>query len=869
MVTPSLTEALRETRAVFDDAGTPQTTSEVAEHLDLGRRSTYDRLDRLVEHGELQTKKVGGNGRVWWRPVDETASSDDGDKDRQQAFNRQAARLEQQRDELERQLDQIFDRISDGFYALDKDLRFLYVNEHAKETLGVDESALGKNYFDLVTVEETFGQALEESLETQESVIFENYHASLGSWFENAIYPSEDGLSVYFRDVTGRKKREDHLRKTRSRLEALFENSPDMIDVLDTEGIILDANRRFCEELGYDKEGVLGKPIWEIDRLVDADDVKTLLSDFSPNERRKFDGQYVRRDGSSFPVEVHLLQLRLEGEVRFLALSRDITDRKERERALRDAKTQLEAANAAGEVGTWEWDVAENKIRVDSWLTETFGIESETVSESIELETLISQIYEEDRDRVETKIETAVEQCGEYEAEYRVRDTSGGLRWVAARGHVACDEDGNPETFPGALTDITERKRAETTLERQRKEVTALNTVNEVVRDVTDAVIEQSTREEIEQAACEGLATSEPYEFAWIAEVDTQSMEIELRSEVGVDGYLDDVELSADPEKAVGRGPAGRAMRTGEIQVSTDVFEDPTFEPWQEDAENYGYRSCAAIPIVHEETLYGLLGVYSARQGAFTEPELAVVGQLGEIVSHAIAAADRQKALISDEVTEIEFTLSDMSDVFGIDTEIEGTISYDRAVPLGDGFFLQYGTVDEDTVETLREIVEHLPQCDDLETLDRRNGSVWFRLRVSEPPITSAVASHGGKIQRAIIENNEFYLTVHLSPSVSSRKIIDAIQESYPSTKLQTRRQITRDEDPLEPLYGAVTNELTDRQETVLEAAVFSGFFEWPREASGKDIAESIGIAPPTFSQHLRKAQGKVFKSLFPDSTRP
>lgn len=43
------------------------TTTEVAERIDLGRRSTYERLARLVDHDRLETKKVGGNGRVWWK----------------------------------------------------------------------------------------------------------------------------------------------------------------------------------------------------------------------------------------------------------------------------------------------------------------------------------------------------------------------------------------------------------------------------------------------------------------------------------------------------------------------------------------------------------------------------------------------------------------------------------------------------------------------------------------------------------------------------------------------------------------------------------------------------------------------------------
>ncbi len=79
MTVPQLTDALRETLALFDEGGAPMTTTEVAERVDPGRRSTYERLERLVDHGCLETKNVGGSGRVWWQPsVDERETTEVG-----------------------------------------------------------------------------------------------------------------------------------------------------------------------------------------------------------------------------------------------------------------------------------------------------------------------------------------------------------------------------------------------------------------------------------------------------------------------------------------------------------------------------------------------------------------------------------------------------------------------------------------------------------------------------------------------------------------------------------------------------------------------------------------------------------------------
>ena len=149
-----------------------------------------------------------------------------------------------------------------------------------------------------------------------------------------AIGPDDDPIEGFITDVTERREREQRLKETSARLEALVENSPDMIDVLDPEGRIVDANQRLSDALGYDEDDLIGMGIWEIDEAVDREEVTSVISSMSVDEARKFDGEYRRADGSTFPVEVHLVRIDLQGKDRYLALSRDISVRKRREDAL-------------------------------------------------------------------------------------------------------------------------------------------------------------------------------------------------------------------------------------------------------------------------------------------------------------------------------------------------------------------------------------------------------------------------------------------------------------------------------------------------------------------------------------------------------
>ncbi len=130
--------------------------------------------------------------------------------------------------------------------------------------------------------------------------------------------------------------------RTRRRLEALFENSPDMIDIHDAEGTILDANRRFYKELGYTEGAVLGTKIWKIDQKLTPAEAYEMWDRIDVNDPMRLETVYERRDGSTVPVEVHLVRLDLQGEDRFMVISREITDRKERERELERQNERLE-----------------------------------------------------------------------------------------------------------------------------------------------------------------------------------------------------------------------------------------------------------------------------------------------------------------------------------------------------------------------------------------------------------------------------------------------------------------------------------------------------------------------------------------------
>jgi PAS domain-containing protein len=111
----------------------------------------------------------------------------------------------------------------------------------------------------------------------------------------------------------------------------------------------------------------------------------------------------------------------------------------------------------------------------------------------------------------------------------------------------------------------------------------------------------------------------------------------------------------------------------------------------------------------------------------------------------------------------------------------------------------------------------------------------------------------------AVIEDGRCHMTIQVPPGDGVRQVLDTVQEAYPDAEMVTRRQTTRDTGIDQNKMLELSETLTDRQLAVLRAAYHAGFFEWPRDASGEEVAESLDVAAPTFHQHLRKAEQKVF----------
>ncbi|MDS0283706.1 PAS domain S-box protein [Haloarcula onubensis] len=762
-----------------------------------------------------------------------------------------ASRLERQRDDIEAELEEVLGRIDDGFFAIDDDWRITHVNDRAATLLERPAGELlGRNLWEAFpeAVDTAFKQKYERALADQESTTFEEYYPPLERWFEVTVYPSDTGLSVYFRDVTRRKARERDLEQ----YERIVETVGDGIYVLDEDGTFHHVNEAFVEMTQFSRARLLGSHA----SLVFGDDFEQLEAtalrsiDRGEDDVAVFEEAVETATDETITVESRFRTFEVNGERRRAGVIRDITDRIERERDLELYATIVETVPD----GVYALDEDDRFVLVNEAFCDLVEYDREELLGAhptlVNSEALNRRANELAREVTAGDRTTAT-------LELELQTASG--ESVPVEGHFSPYSHRDLAGRCGVARDISARVERERELTRQREQLTALNNLNRVLREITEAVIEQSTREEIERTVCELLADADSYLFAWVGDADATTQTVRLREEAGVEGYLDDVTISVDPDDEHSEGPTGRAFRTGDVQTTDHAQTAPRYEPWHDHASEYGYRSSAAIPIVHEDTVYGVLNVYSDRQNAFQAAEREMVSQLGEIVGHAIAAVDRKQALLSDEVVELAFHIDDVMASLGIDEAVEGRVELEHVVSVEDDEYVLFGRATPDATGVVEAMAEEVPFYD---SVTFRDDGERFELTVTEPPVLSVIASLGGSVEEAVIEDGDYRLVVHLSPTADIGRAIETVMDAYPDATLLKRRQLSkRGTDGA--ASGDFLADLTDRQRTVLETAYYAGFFEWPRAAAGEAVADSLGVAPPTFHQHIRKAERQVFDRVF------
>lgn len=230
--------------------------------------------------------------------------------------------------------DKLLDSISDIVVVLDRELRHIYVNEAASRMSEMSpDEILGTRIQELFPgVQHTpLFSALQDVLQSGEprTIIHQLGPAGQkGRWFDDRLYPTDDGILVIGSDITERKRMVDSFSASEERFRTLFEQSLDAIFLVKPDGTAIEANQAWLDLFGYTREEL---------PHINARDTYAV-----PAERDSFLGQIhrdgvvrdevrlKRKDGTVFDCERHVVALKDSSEeiVSLQGVHRDVTERK-------------------------------------------------------------------------------------------------------------------------------------------------------------------------------------------------------------------------------------------------------------------------------------------------------------------------------------------------------------------------------------------------------------------------------------------------------------------------------------------------------------------------------------------------------------
>jgi len=662
--------------------------------------------------------------------------------------------------------------------------------------------------------------------------------------------------------------------------ESLMNSLPDLLYAADESGAVVRWNDRFETVTGYEPAEIEGMDVSSVIAAEDRDRFEEALAAVWEGEQRSVEARIESGDDQEIPYEFSNGPVKDEGgEVTGITgVGRDITERQEHHRRLSgilDTTQSLMQARDREHVG----EIAVNAAR-----------------ELLDFDVSVFRLYDGDDQTLEAVAMTdaAAELLGERPV-YEVGESNPGEVFASGEPRVIQDLDDPAlagvrsvmyypvgvhgtisvcSTEPDAFDETDEQmlallatsaaaacmraKREQDVREAREHTERVLDRVNGLVQNTVEVLVQATTREELEDGVVEQLAGADPYSFAWIGQPDVAAETLSPTAWAGeatvpIQGRSFDLSRGDDP--------VSRAYREATPQIETDL-SNLEYGPWAS-IDGNEVTALIAIPLVYKDANYGVLSVFAGESDAFDERERVVLEAIGRVVANAINAIERGRILDATEIIELEFAIDDRELLFSrLSAATDSTIESVGTDYRSDGRVRLYLSATDVDAEELVALAEDDPAVESVTCIVEHDDECLLEVVVEES-LLATLTEYGAVPREVVAENGSTRFTVELPYEAEAREVFELVEGQYPSTELLGYHERERPVETRQEFKAALSDRFTDRQETALRTAYLGGFFDWPREVDGNELAEAMDISRPTYHQHLRAAQHKVFEELF------
>lgn len=460
------------------------------------------------------------------------------------------------------------------------------------------------------------------------------------------------------------------------------------------------------------------------------------------------------------------------------------------------------------------------------------------------------------RDAPVTRMREAIENGEATTVELRNYRRDGEVFWNEVTLAPLHDDEGEVAYYVGFQQDVTRRKEAERAaarraarIERERAaQELLLDRLDGVVAEVTSGVAEARSRTDLERSVVEGLAAT--YAGAWMGTYEPASEAVVREAAAGWVGD-ETADGESVPIDEARDDPVGAAVTRAitDRRVTIRACADATTPA----------TAVAAVPLHYGDATYGVAVVFAENNSEFDEHERAVLTALGRTIATGINTLESQRTLRGEDTVELQFTVTrhpllDLAEALDCRLTYRGSVAdRDRPTSL---FELSAATGEavqaaaEGTAVTIHAVL-----------FEGEDGCL-VELSVEGDELRTLLADHGAELRDVTVESGVARITVEVARESLARSLADAVMDRFEGGDLVSYRHGDRREETRQEFVTRVRGELTDRQHAALVRAYTGGFFEWPHEATGDDLAEAMGVCRSTFHEHLRAAQRKLIGAI-------